>query len=588
MASDIKFKIGAIEKITNVLKKVENRFPKISRAVARTTLHFKAFQQQTKGVRNALSRLGNGAKSLGQSMLMTTTLPITGAFGFAIKKSMDFQSSMNKVKALTKAGADEMESMKTLAKKLGSETQFSASQAADAMGFLGMAGWETSQILEGVPGILSLAAASNIELGRAADIASNIMGAFGIDASNASKVADILATTTSSANVDMEMLADTMKFAGPVAKQYGLSLEETAAAAGVLGNVGIQGTLAGTGLKNLMLGLSTGGSAAQKIMAKLGASVNDSEGNLRSITSIMKDLGANMKGLPKAEQLNIFKTLFGKIGISSAASFADSIESMTILTGKLTNDNVVGSAKKMADTINSGAKGAITQLQSAIEGLSIAFTDSGILDGFTFLIKKITDLVRWMSTFSPTTMKIIGILGVLAAAIGPVLFAFGAVSSILPVLISGFGLLLSVFAGFSTVAAVVFAPIPLIIAGVGLAIAGLIVYWDDLMNAMSSLASWIGDTFMSIFEWLDQKITKITSGISSFRSIASFFKGEDDIGANGVTTGAAAIQQTITERRESNSRLSVGFENLPQGATVEPEGTMTGIDFSMGFVGGMV
>jgi TP901 family phage tail tape measure protein len=586
VANDIKFRIGAIEKISKVLKKVESSFPKVSRAVSRTTIYFKAFQQQTKGVRNALTKIGSSTKALGQSMLMTTTLPIVGAFGFAIKKSMDFQASMNKVKALTNATGEQMADMSKLARKLGSETKFSASEAADAMGFLGMAGWKTQDILSGVPGLLDLAAASNIELGRAADIASNIMGAFGIEASKAGRVADVLAATTSSANVDMEMLADTMKFAGPVAKQYGLSLEETAAAAGVLGNVGIQGTLAGTGLKNMMLGLTTGGSKVQAVMSKLGVAVSGNDGKLRSITDIMGDLGKKIKGLPKTEQLKVFKTVFGKIGISSAAAFSDSIGTMTELTDKLVN-NVDGTAGRMAKTMNSGAKGAMTSLKSAIEGLAIAFTSSGILDIFTKTVEGITSIVRWMSTLSPTTMKIIGVVGVLAAALGPILTIFGVILTMLPGMITGWGLLTAGVAGFGVAFNIATLGIPAAIVAIIAGIGALIYYWDEVWAVMKNIASWIGDVFMGLFDWLDQKLAKVTGVLSSLSSVSSFFGNDNDSGANGQSVGAASVHQTLTERKESKSSLALDFSSIPTGTKVESEGDMNGIDLSMGFVGGM-
>ena len=261
----VKWKFGVVDSLSAPMKKMTKSFKPVTRAAKRANVQFRLMQRNTAKLRKNIKGFGNGMSSVGKSMTVGLTAPIAAFGASTISTAVKFEQSMNKVEALTKATGKPLIKMRDLAKDMGASTQFSASQAADAMGFLGMAGMNTNQILTATPAILDLAAASGTDLARSADIASNIMGAFGLKAKDMTHIANVLARTTAGANVDMNMLAESMKAAGPVAKSYGLSIEETSAAIGLLGNVGIQGSLAGNSLKNMMLNLTAPASRAKKI-----------------------------------------------------------------------------------------------------------------------------------------------------------------------------------------------------------------------------------------------------------------------------------------------------------------------------------
>ena len=216
-------------------------------------------------------------------MTVGLTAPIVAFGAKAFETSVTFDKAMNKVQALSRASAKEIKALREQSKLLGSTTAFSASQAADAQAFFAQAGFSVNEIMKAVPATLSLAAASSTDLATSADILSNVMGGFNIEAEKAGKVADILALTTAKGNVNMEMIGETMKDTAPVALKYGASLEEVASLTAKLGDAGIQGSKAGTTLKNMFLNLSTGAGQTKKIMKGLGVEVVDKNtGKLRS------------------------------------------------------------------------------------------------------------------------------------------------------------------------------------------------------------------------------------------------------------------------------------------------------------------
>ena len=199
----IAIQLSALDAISAPLKRVKNSLDKISNSTRKATRNFQTLQLRTQALRKSLTRIGTGFRNVGNTLTTSVTLPIVGAGAAIITTAARFEKSMNKVRALTGATGKDFISLRELAKKLGATTKFSASQAADAMSFLGMAGFSTNEILQATPDLLNLAASSNIELARAADIASNIMGAFNIKASETGRVADVLAAVTASSRVSV-------------------------------------------------------------------------------------------------------------------------------------------------------------------------------------------------------------------------------------------------------------------------------------------------------------------------------------------------------------------------------------------------
>lgn len=315
--------------------------------------------------------------------------------------SGDFEKAMNKVGAITSATGQDFEDLRNLAKRMGATTAFSASEAADAMAFLGMAGFKTREIISALPGVLNLAAAANTDLATTADIASNIMSGFGIEAREMGRVSDVLAHTMRSTNVDLRMLGESMKYAAPLAKAAGWSFEETAAAVGFLGNAGIQGSMAGTGLNSILATLSDTSSTGGRRLKEFGVAAQDANGRVRPLTDILKDLAA--KGADVADVIGIFGL---EAGPKLQALLGQGSDGILKLIDELENSQ--GVAQEMADRQMEGLKGSMMGAKSAIEGLVLAIGDLGLLKGATATVDVFTGGVRRLTSAVEATPKLIG------------------------------------------------------------------------------------------------------------------------------------------------------------------------------------
>jgi TP901 family phage tail tape measure protein len=345
----------------------------------------KAMQNKIAADANAKS----ARSDLGSTMATTAVMaaPLVGM----LSKAADFEAVMSKVKAITVSDDKAMQQLTATARELGEKTMFSATQAGEAMTYLGMAGWNSQQIMAGMPGLLNLAAASNTDLARTADIVSDDLTAFGLSAEHAGHMADVFAKTTTSTNTTVEMLGETMKYAAPVAHAFGASLEETAALTGLMANSGIKASAAGTALRSGFLrlagtsskstkaieemGLSLSEATAQQEEARaaldsLGIAMNDTNGP-RKMSAIVRDLADKTKDMSKEQKLATLATIFGTNAASAWVAVIDQgPDALDKLTKELENSD--GAAATMAETMQNNARGAMTRLQSATESVAIS------------------------------------------------------------------------------------------------------------------------------------------------------------------------------------------------------------------------
>lgn len=356
---------------------------------------------------NANRRLSQSTSKLSKVMgLAAKAMKYGGAaiFGVgvaAVKVSGDFEEAMNGVRAVSGAVGEDFNQMRELAKKMGSETAFSATEAANGMEFLAMAGMNTEQIMSTIPNALSLAAAGSIELAQSADILSNVMSGMGIAAEDSARVADVLAQSAASANVSIDSLGETMKYVAPISKQLGYSLEQTAAMSGILGNAGISGGQAGTMLKTIATNLAAS-SAAQKGLDQLGVSAKDLEGNVRPIPDILYDMKKSMDGMGSAEKLAFGKAAAGQEALTGLLVLMDSVEDGTLSSLEKDLEDAEGAAQRMADIRMEGFNGAIKGAKSAAEGFLIAIGDSGLLDLAAGAVTGLADGIRALTEWLPT------------------------------------------------------------------------------------------------------------------------------------------------------------------------------------------
>jgi TP901 family phage tail tape measure protein len=288
-----------------------------------------------------------------------------------IGTAANFEQAMSKVKAITNSSNEDMQRLSATAQDLGAKTQFSASQAAEAMSYLGMAGWKTEQIIAGMPGLLDLAAASGSNLATVADIVSDDLTAFGMSADQAGHMADVMAAASTNANTNVEMMGQTFKYAGAVAGALGYDLEDVAVATGLMANAGIKADQAGTSLRSIMTRLAAPTKESGNAMDQLGISVVNADGTMKPFMQTMEELRDAFDGLSEAEKAEKAKMLGGQEAMSGLLAIINaSDEDFAKLSDSITNCD--GAAARMAGTMNDNAKGGAIQLQSAIEGVSIA------------------------------------------------------------------------------------------------------------------------------------------------------------------------------------------------------------------------
>lgn len=421
------------------------------------------------GFSKGLKDAGKQMTKTGKQMTTKVTLPVLAFGSVIVLTASKFEKSMNRVRALTGATGEDFELLNTQAKDLGRTTAFSASQAAEGMGFLAQAGFEVQEIYQAMPAMLDLAASAQMDLASTADIASNIMQGFGIEADETRRVADVLAMTFSSSNVNLSQLSESMKFAAPIAKTAGLTFEETAAAVGVLGNAGIQGSQAGTGLTRVITKLADQSGLAVQALSAMGIATVTADGDLRSLTEIFSELGPMIEDMGGAEKVTLFTELFDLRAAKSGAVIADVTESMVAL-GEA-NQNAEGTAKRIADIQLEGFAGSMVKLKSASEGFAIAIADSGLLEALTGIALALTPLIQKLAQADPKLLQMGVKIALIAAAVGPALVLIGnlvtAIGTMIPI-IGAAGVALSGPWGIA---------IALIVAGVALVIAN----WDSIV-----------------------------------------------------------------------------------------------------------
>lgn len=374
-----------------------------------------------KDVGKSFSKAGDGLDKVGKGLTTHVTLPIVGAGTAVIMTAANFEASMNRVRGLTGATGSDLEKLTAQARELGATTQYSASDAADAMGFLAMAGFKVNDILGAMPSVLELAASAQMDMATAADITSNILTGYGKSVEELGHVNDVLVKAMTSANVDLRMLGESLKYVGPVASGVGYDFEEVAAAVGLLGNAGIQGSMAGTVLRGAISRLANPTKQAKDLMAELGIKVTDSSGNLKSLTEIVRELEDS--GATAADMMALFGD---RAGPGMTALVEQGSDALASLTENLEKSE--GAAQAIAAVNMEGTKGAFLELESAAEELALSIAASGIQESITDIALSTAKWLQEMSKTNPELLKTMTNIALVVAAAGPLLSVTGKIS----------------------------------------------------------------------------------------------------------------------------------------------------------------
>lgn len=366
---------------------------------------------------------GNSMIRTGSTLTKALTLPIVGIGAAAIKVGIDFEESMSQVKAVTGASVSEMEQLEKAARDAGAKTSKSASEAADALGYMGLAGWDVQQSIEGLMPVLRLSEAGQMDLARASDLVTDSMSAMGIEIKDLPHYLDVVAQAARSSNTNIDQLMEAYLGVGGVLRGLNIPIEESAVALGMLANAGIKGSEGGKSLSSILTNLTAPTGRAQKALEELGFTAFDTEGNFKGMDKTLFELKGKLEGLTQEEKNNYLSMIAGKEHVKGLNALINGLDdSYDKLTDSIGDAD--GALNDMADTMLDNNKGSIAELKSELEelGLKIYDTLRPAIADVTEIIKK---FIGKLNELTPEQQETISKFIILAGSIGPVILAVG-------------------------------------------------------------------------------------------------------------------------------------------------------------------
>lgn len=449
----------------NVIAKIQANVSDFQRGLASAKTSLESFQKQTGGT---FERVGKTMQSVGKSLTKGVTLPLLAVGAYATKTGAEFESAMSKVSALSGATGKDLSTLEKAAREMGRTTHYGSTEAANALSYMSLAGWDTQQMVKGLKPVLNLASAGQMDLAQASDIVTDMMSMFGLEAEQAGRATDVFAVAQANSNTTVSQLGEALKKSGSAAAAAGQSLEDTSAVLGVLANNGIKGSEAGTALNAMFRDLQAAAVDGKVAIGDTSVAVYDANGNMRSMVDIIADVEKATEGMTQEQKHNALASIFQQRSLKGMNTLLNSGSGeLKKLQGELNNST--GAAQTMADEMDNNLKGSFMKLKSAMEDIGIAISQmtSGPLKAIVDWAK---DLALKFQELSPHAQQLIVIFGAVAAAIGPLLWIFGSIIQKIPAVITGFKLLGVAFGAITS-------PVGIVIAGITAIVGALIYLW---------------------------------------------------------------------------------------------------------------
>jgi TP901 family phage tail tape measure protein len=487
--------------------------------------------QQLQVTGQKMKDVGSKISGAGEKMLPATAA-ITGIGVASVKTASDFDAQMSRVQAISGATGSEFDELRQQAIDLGASSVFGATEAAQGMENMASAGFSVKEITAAMPGMLNLAASSGADLATSADIAASAVRGFGLEASETSHVADVLAQNAAATNASVEDTGEALKYVAPVANAAGLSLEEVTASIGIMSNAGIQGSQAGTTLRGALTRLMKPTKQVQDGLDAMGVSVYDSSGKMNSLDNIIGQIRTGTAGWTDEQKQATLAAVFGTNALSGMMALVNGApDELSSMTQGLQNCD--GAAQEMADTMMNNTKGSIEQMKGALETAAIQI-GTAIAPVVTKVANTIGKIAEAFSSLPPGAQKVIIVIAAIVAAIGPVLIIIGKVISSVGTIVSAVGS----FVGFMSataipaIGAVIPAIVPIlpIIAAVVAAIIAVIAIvknwgaisewfkgvWEAVCNGVMAIGQGLADFFSGLWNGIKSVTETVWNGISTF------------------------------------------------------------------------
>lgn len=489
----------------------QDKYDALQREIIETEEELRRLQQEAATTSTALAKIDEAGKKIeafGDSVtsagkaVMPASMAVAGLGAAAVKTAADFDSSMSKVAAVSGATGDDLDALRDKAREMGAKTKFSASEAADAMNYMAMAGWKTEDMLEGIEGIMNLAAASGEDLATTSDIVTDALTAFGLSAQDSGHFADILAAASSNANTNVSMMGETFKYCAPIAGALGFSAEDTAEAIGLMANAGIKGSQAGTALRTIMNNLTGDIKLSGSALGEVTIATTNADGSMRDLSDILSDCRGAFAQLSESEQAAAAEALVGKNAMSGFLALMNAGEGdIEKLSTAIANCD--GTAERMAETMQDNLAGQLTILKSQLQELAISFGEI-LMPAIRAIVSKIQAFVDKLNHMSEGQQKAILTIGLMVAALGPLLVIIGTVISKVGVAMQGFVRLASgvkklgvavkagtgVFGKLGAALGGISAPVIAVVAIIAVLIAAFKHLWDtneEFRNAITAI-----------------------------------------------------------------------------------------------------
>ena len=511
----------------------QQQYDALQREIVETENELKRLETEAKNAGSALQKIGDagevlqnvGGKISGAGeKLLPITAGVTALGTAAVKTASDFDSAMSKVAAVSGATGDDLQALRDKAREMGSKTKFSASEAAEAMNYMAMAGWKTNDMLSGIDGIMNLAAASGEDLATTSDIVTDALTAFGLTAADSGHFADVLAAASSNANTNVSMLGESFKYCAPIAGALGFSCEDTAEALGLMANAGIKSTQSGTSMRSIMTALSGDVKFCSSAFGEMEIATTNSDGSMRSLSDILADCRVAFDQMSESEKASAAQSLVGKNAMSGFLALMNAAPAdIDKLSGAIANCD--GTSLSMAETMQDNLAGQLTILKSQLEELAISFGEI-LMPVIRDIITKIQGFVDKLNALDPATKQTIIKIGLMAAALGPLLIVVGKTISSIGSMMTFISKIPTMIAGaktaFSTLGAAIggiSAPVVAVVAIIATLVAAFVHLWntnEDFKNSIFSIWEQIKSTFERLTSGIVDRVNALGFNFQSF------------------------------------------------------------------------